>query len=144
MLNAVRVGWFLLAWVCAGLAIVAATSSMMQITSCELGYPDDGIMPGAECEASVARTYGPAIVAVLAIPALLCLLPAVFPERLLAGLVAGVLAVGSFGTFFASAPLSAFGYFVPAAVPAVALAVWHSWLPHRFDALSQTRGVRGG
>lgn len=136
MLNAIRAGWFLLAWMCAGLAVLAATGSMMQITSCELGYPDAGIMPGEECEESVARTYGPPIVAVLAIPALLCLLPAVFPERLLAGLVAGTLVVGAFGTFYASAPLSVFVYFVPAAVLAVALALWHSWLPERLDALS--------
>ncbi|QBJ98090.1 hypothetical protein ERC79_20680 [Rhodococcus sp. ABRD24] len=136
MLNAVRVGWFLLAWVCAGLAILAATSSMMQITACELGYPDAGIMPGGECEQSIVRTYGPPIVAVLAIPAVLCLLPAAFPERLLAGLVAGTLVVGSFGTLFASAPLSVFGFFVPAAVLAVALALGHSWLPDRLDALS--------
>lgn len=136
MLNAIRAGWILLAWICAGLAVVAATSSMMQITACELKYPDAGITPGEECEASVARTYGPPIVAVLAIPALLCLLPAAFPERLLAGLVSGTLAVGAFGTLFASAPLSVFGYFVPAAVLAVGLALWHAWLPDTRVSLS--------
>lgn len=144
MLNAVRAGWILLAWVCAGLAVVAATSSMMQITSCELGYPDDGIMPGEECERSIARTYGPSIVAALAVPALLCLLPAMFFRRWVGVLVAAVLFVGSFGAWFQPAPTFAFLYFVPAALLAVLLAGWHAWLPDRRVALSSTREVRGG
>lgn len=144
MLNAVRAGWILLAWVCAGLAVVAATSSMMQITSCELGYPDDGIMPGEECERSIARTYGPSIVAALAVPALLCLLPAVVFRRWVGVLVAAVLVGGSFGTFFAPAPQAVFGFFVPAAVLAVLLAGWHAWLPDRRVPLSSSLGVRGG
>ncbi|NKR25362.1 hypothetical protein GS479_08235 [Rhodococcus hoagii] len=131
MLNAVRAGWILLAWVCVGLAVVAATSSMMQITACELGYPDDGIMPGAECERSIAGTYGPSIVVALGVPALLCLFPAVVFRRWVGVLVAVVLAVGSFGAFFLSAPIFAFLYFVPAAVLALLLAVWHAWLPDR-------------
>ncbi len=81
MLNAVRAGWILLAWVCAGLAVQAATDPMMAITACELGYPDDGIMPGAECERSIAGTYGPSIVVALGVPALLCLLPAAVFRR---------------------------------------------------------------
>lgn len=129
MLNAVRAGWILLAWVCAGLAVVAATSSMMQITACELGYPDDGIMPGEECERSIARTYGPSIVAALTVPALLCLLPAVVFRRWVGGLVALVLVVGSFGAVFQPAPLFTFGYFIPAALLAALLAGWHGWLP---------------
>ncbi|NKR45865.1 hypothetical protein [Prescottella equi] len=136
MLKAVRAGWILLAWVCAGLALVAATSSMMQITSCELGYPDDGIMPGEECERSIARTYGPPIVAALAVPALLCLLPAVHFRRGVGVLVAAALAVGSFGAVSQPAPLFTFGYFIPAALLALLLAGWHSWLPDRFDVLS--------
>ncbi|NKR50102.1 MULTISPECIES: hypothetical protein [Prescottella] len=131
MLNAVRAGWILLAWVCAGLAVQAATDPMMAITACELGYPDDGIMPGAECERSIAGTYGPSIVVALGVPALLCLLPAAVFRRWVGGLVAAVLVVGSFGAYFQSAPTFVFLYFVPAAVLALLLAGWHAWLPDR-------------
>ena len=131
MLNAVRAGWFLLAWVCVGLAVIAATSSMMQITACELGYPDDGIMPGAECERSIAGPDWPGLVVARGVPALLCLLPAVVFRRWVGVLVAVVLVVGSFGAFFHSAPIFAFLYFVPAAVLALLLAGWHAWLPDR-------------
>jgi len=68
--------------------------------------------------------------------ALLCLLPAVFPERLLEGLVAGTLVMGSFGTFYASAPWGVLVYFVPAAVTAVALALWHGWQPDHVEQRS--------
>lgn len=136
MLNAIRAGWILLAWICAGLAVVAATSSMMQITTCELGYPDDGIMPGEECERSVARTYGPSFVVALGAPALLCLFPAVLFRRWVGVLVAAMLFVGSFGAYFQSAPIFAFLYFVPAAVLALLLAGWHAWLPDTRVSLS--------
>lgn len=128
MLNAIRAGWILLAWVCAGLGVLAATSSMMQITSCELGFPDAGVMPGAECEESIARYYGPPMVAALAVPALLCLLPAVVFRRWVGGVVAAVLVVGSFGTVLSSAPLFTFVYFIPAALLALILAGWRGWL----------------
>lgn len=131
MRNVIRAGWVVLAWICAGLGVLAATSPMLSITSCELGYPDDGVMPGEQCEMSIARFYGPPIVAALVMPALLCLLPVVIARRWAAGVVAAVLAVGSFGGFLRPAPEFAFGYFVPAAVFAVLLAGWHAWLPDR-------------
>ena len=131
VLNAIRAGWILLAWVCAGLGVLAATSSMMQITSCELGIPDAGVMPGAECEEMIARYYGPPMVVALGVPALLCLLPAVVFRRWVGGLVALVLVVGSFGVVFQPAPLFTFGYFIPAALLALILAGWHGWLPDR-------------
>ncbi|WFR71561.1 hypothetical protein P9209_22200 [Prescottella defluvii] len=129
MLNVIRAGWVGLAWICAGLGVLAATSPMLQITSCELGYPDAGVMPGEQCEMSIARFYGPPIVAALIVPALLCLLPAVIARRWAAGVVAAVLTLGSFGSLFRPAPQFTFVYFVPAAVVAVLLAGWQAWLP---------------
>jgi len=131
MLNVVRAGWIVLASACAGLGLLAATSPMLSITSCELGYPDAGVMPGEDCEAAIARYYGPPIVTALAAPALLCLLPALFPRRRLAGVIAALLAVGSAGALLRPAPLFTFGYFIPAAVLAVVLAGWQAWLPDR-------------
>ncbi|RVW03625.1 hypothetical protein [Rhodococcus spongiicola] len=134
MLNAIRAGWIVVAWICAGLGVLAATSPMLSITSCELGYPSNGVMPGAECEESVAGRYGPPIVAASAVPSLLCLLPAVFSRRWLAGLVAAVLVLGSVGSFVAGAPQNVFVYFIPAALLAVGLAGWQAWLPDSVGA----------
>lgn len=129
MLNAIRVGWIVLAWICAGLGVFAATSPMLANASCELGYPDGGVMPGDECEESIARHYGPSVVAALAVPSLLCLLPAAIPRRWLAGVVATVLALGSFGAFLEPTPQFVYAYFVPVAVLAVVLAGSQAWLP---------------
>lgn len=131
--NVIRAGWVVLAWICAGMGMIAATDPMLSITSCELGYPDAGVMRGEQCEMSIARYYGPPMVAALAVPALLCLLPVVVARRWAAGLVAVAISLCSFGAFFRPAPQFVFVYFVPAAVLALILAGWHAWLPDSIE-----------
>ncbi|ROZ48945.1 hypothetical protein EEB13_02965 [Rhodococcus sp. WS3] len=121
--------WVVLALAAAALGYFAASDPMYQITSCEIGiFPSDGITNWTQCNESIVSYLGVAILAWLAVPALMCVIPAVVPCRWVAVTVAAILVFGAFGAFFASRPhLVAYGYFIPIALAAcfVAALQWN-------------------
>lgn len=129
----IRIGWFTLAALSGLLAIFAASTSMAEITDCELGlFPTSGIANWEQCRTSIAASYGNSIFVILALPMLVCLIPAVKPDRRTAWFAAIVLIIGSFGSWFVPTTHSTYPpqfvvyvYFVPVALAAVLLAAFH-------------------
>lgn len=69
---------------------------MFEVTSCEVGlFPTQGVSNWGECESSLADHYGYAVIAVLALPPIVCMVPALVPRRGVAWVVAVVLLLGS-------------------------------------------------
>lgn len=123
----VRLEWILLAVLTAAFGAIVASEPMLEITSCEVGlFPTQGVNNSAECLTPIAGHYGYSIILILALPVLLCLLPAVITRRWFAWLVAMTLLVGSVRSLFTSTPVFVLlGYYLPVALVAVLLAASH-------------------
>ncbi|MGX1807327.1 hypothetical protein ACWIGI_16550 [Nocardia sp. NPDC055321] len=132
----VRIAWVVVAVVAAALGVLAASSSMMQITSCELGLlPSEGIATGAECEQRIAEFYGGKAVFILALPVLLCVLSAIAPHRWISALSAVTILGCVAAAFVAPVPANepppvivAYVFYLPAAVLAILLTGYQAML----------------
>ncbi|MFE4501309.1 hypothetical protein ACFRFQ_15745 [Rhodococcus sp. NPDC056743] len=115
-----RSAWGVIALAAAAVGYFAASNPMYQITSCEIGiFPSGGVTNWAQCSESIVGYLGWSILVWLAVPALVCIIPAVVPRRWVAVTVAVLLVFGAFGAFFASRPhLVAYGFFIPIALAA--------------------------
>ena len=91
----------------------------MQISDCEIG---GSVLGSAECDASIYSHYGAGILVYLAVPVLMCLIPAAVPRLSLAWTVAGVLLVGWFLALMSSPPFMVYGFYLPIALLAVVVA----------------------
>ncbi len=89
----IRIAWLLLAAFACAMSVIVASEPMLQFTSCEI---ESG---GPECEESILTHYGRAFLIVLAIPVLLCLVPAVVPVRGVAWAIAVSLVLGFLAVF---------------------------------------------
>ncbi|MGW0044298.1 hypothetical protein [Rhodococcus sp. NPDC003348] len=138
-----RAEWVVLAILAAVLGVVVAREPMLQFTDCELGHfavgNPGGIESPAECAASALAYFGFGLIAVLAVPVVLCLAPAAVPRRAVAWAAAAGLAgcplLGALALMNTIGPSTTpvvvvYPYFLPVAVGAVLLATFH----HRLAA----------
>ncbi|MDI9919235.1 hypothetical protein [Rhodococcus sp. IEGM 1379] len=124
VVTVIRLLWIVVAIIATALGVFVASWSILEITDCEIGLS----LPQAVCDQSIWGYFGWSVLPVLAVPVLLCLIPAVVPRAWAGWVVAGVLlvmsVVGFFSAFTSSSPslLSVLGSF-PAALLAVLLAI---------------------
>ncbi|WP_238565256.1 MULTISPECIES: hypothetical protein [Rhodococcus erythropolis group] len=123
-MTVIRLLWIVVAIIATALGVFVASWSILEITDCEIGLS----LPSAQCNQSIWDYFGWSVIPVLAVPVLLCLIPAVMPRPWAGWVVAGLLlvmsVVGFFSAFTSSSPelLSVVGSF-PAALLAVLLAI---------------------
>ena len=128
LMSVMRVGWILLAVVTVFLGIDAATSSMLQITDCELGLYSREVPNRGACDASIWSYFGGTIVPVLAVPVAVCLIPVFKPRPAVSWLAVAALfvlsVVGFFAAFLSSKPswVDLYGFFWPVIPLAVLVA----------------------
>ncbi|PND52924.1 hypothetical protein [Rhodococcus sp. ENV425] len=114
-----RVGWILLAVVTVFLGIAAATSSMLEITDCEIGVYSREVPGLAACNASIWSYFGGTVVPALAVPVAVCLIPVLKPRQSVSWLAVAALfalsVVGFFAAFTSSTPtwVGLYGFFWP-------------------------------
>lgn len=119
LMTVMRVGWILLAVVTASLGIAAATSSMSEITDCEIGVYSREVPGPAACNASIWSYFSSMVVPVLAVPVVVCLIPVLKPRRSVSWLAVAALfalsIVGFFAAFMSSTPtrVGLYGFFWP-------------------------------
>lgn len=146
-LIAIRIGWVALGLSSTALGVSISSDPMLQITSCELGYyPSGGIENADECNESILSHYGPEIISLLSIPAILCFAPAVIFRRAISCVAAAVLLTISFGALLIPAsaehappPVVVFGYYIPVSILALVLTGIHAWLNDPTDFRTRTR-----
>lgn len=110
----IRIAWLLLAAFACAMSVFVASEPMLQFTSCEI---ESG---GPACEESILTHYGQGFLIVLAVPALLCLVPAVVPVRGVAWAIAVTLLLGFLAVFTP--------FYLPVAVLGLTLAALHDRL----------------
>ncbi|OYD70267.1 hypothetical protein [Rhodococcus sp. OK302] len=123
-MTAIRLAWFVLAIVATALGVFVASWQIFEITTCEIGLS----WPQTECNQSIWGYFGWSVVPVLAVPVLLCLIPAVIPRPWIGWFVAGLLLVMSVAGFFSaftspSPSLASVSGSFPPALLAVLLAI---------------------
>ncbi|AYJ47688.1 hypothetical protein [Rhodococcus sp. P1Y] len=103
-----RIAWLTLAAAAAGLGIWAAGWPIYQISSCEIGAYSAAVPTVEACNEPIRDHFGADLYLVLAVPVVLCLLPAIRPRPAVEWAVAWVLflssAVGWFTVIGASSP----------------------------------------
>lgn len=118
-MSVMRVGWILLTIVTVLLGVAAATSSMLQITDCELGVSSREVPNLEACNASIWSYFGSSVVPVLAVPVVVCLIPVFAPRQGVSWLAVAVLialsVVGFCAAFLSSKPalVDLYGFFWP-------------------------------
>ena len=89
----IRLGWVALASLSAAVSADWALGPMLWTTECQLGeFRTELIASWDECISSTLSDYGNTLLLVLAVPILLCLIPAVLPRLVVARTVVTVLA----------------------------------------------------
>lgn len=132
-----RVGWVLLVFVAVFVGVGAATSPMLQITSCEIGMYSREVPNLEVCNASIWSYFGMAAGPVLAVPVLVCLISVFLPGRRVAWLATaalfGLSIVGFFAMVFSSKPGldDLLGFFWPVAFLAVLVTGLAQWVGRR-------------
>lgn len=123
----IRIGWVVLALAAACCAVLAAFEPLYQITECE-------IMPrnGQECGQSIYSYFGPVLVAVLAVPVLLCVVPVIWPRKATGWIAAlGLVVVSIAGLGSLDTMIAPLVYFFPFALVTVLFAALygplHQW-----------------
>ncbi|MFD6063003.1 hypothetical protein [Rhodococcus wratislaviensis] len=147
-MTVMRFAWVLLAVVTTALGVFAASNPMLQITECELGLSSQGIS-ASECNESIWDHFGGVLVLVLAVPAVVCLIPAAVPRPTVAWAVAGSMLLASVSGFSPSlaassspSPLAVYGFYLPLALLAILLAIAHQSTSNRRAELTARRTVR--
>ncbi|MET3960006.1 hypothetical protein ABIE52_006941 [Rhodococcus sp. OAS809] len=124
-MTVIRLLWIVAAIIATALGVFVASWSILEITDCEIGLS----LPQAVCDQSIWDYFGWSVIPVLAVPVLLCLVPAVVPQPWAGWVVAGLLlvisVVGFFSAFTSSSPalLSLVVGSFPVALLAVLLAI---------------------
>lgn len=127
-----RVAWLLLAGATTMWGVFVASEPLQQISSCEVVQMD------VACSDSIVARYGVRLVLLLAIPAVLCVLPALRATHGLSWVIAGVLVISSLLALPATETVfAALVYFLPVGAVAVVLAGFQFWYDRR-------RAVPGG
>ncbi|WP_072803630.1 hypothetical protein [Rhodococcoides yunnanense] len=90
-MTVIRVAWLVLALATGVLGSFVAAWPLYQITDCELGLS----LPVSECSKPIGEHFGSAAMVVLAVPVVLCLLPAARPVPVVAWSVAGLMFASS-------------------------------------------------
>ncbi|MEV6558097.1 hypothetical protein AB0M22_20445 [Nocardia sp. NPDC051756] len=117
-----RATWLLLAGATVAWGIFVGSEPLHQISSCEVVQMD------AACGESIAARYGVWLVLLLAVPVVLCVLPALRVTRGLSWAVAGVLVIGSLLALpAADSMFAALAYYLPVGVIALVLAGFQAW-----------------
>lgn len=103
-MTVIRLLWIVAAIIATALGVFVASWSILEITDCEIGLS----LPQAVCDQSIWDYFGWSVIPVLAVPVLLCLVPAVVPQPWAGWVVAGLLlvisVVGFFSAFTSSSP----------------------------------------
>ncbi|WP_433663340.1 hypothetical protein ACQPW1_15130 [Nocardia sp. CA-128927] len=127
-----RVAWLLLAGATAGWGAFVASEPLHQISSCEVVQMDTA------CGDSIFARYGVGLVLLLAVPVVLCALPALRATHGLPWLVAGVLVIGALLALPATDTVfAALVYYLPVGVVATLVAGFQAW----YDARSGSTDV---
>lgn len=123
-----RVVWLLLAGATAVWGVFVASEPLNQISSCEVVQLD------ATCGDSIIARYGVGLVLLLAVPVVLCVLPALRVTHGLSWLVAGVLVIGSLLALPATDTVfAALVYYLPVGAIAVVVAGFQIWFDRRSE-----------
>ncbi|MFI9402030.1 hypothetical protein [Nocardia sp. NPDC052316] len=126
-----RVVWLLLAGVTAAWGVFVASEPLHQISSCEVVQMD------TVCGESIFARYGVGLALLLAVPVVLCVLPAVRATHSLSWVVAGVLVIGALVALPATDTVfAAFTYYLPVGVVAVLGAGFQAWYDRRGGPVS--------
>lgn len=135
-MTCLRSAWAALAVLAVALGASVAAWPMYQISSCEIGLYTQEIPSAQACSASVWDFFGASLIAVLAVPVVICALPAIFLRPTVGWAATGALmfttVVGLFAVIGATTPslLSLLGSF-PVTFLAVLLASVHQFVAAR-------------
>ncbi|MGW0246511.1 hypothetical protein ACWDYH_07700 [Nocardia goodfellowii] len=133
-MNAPRVAWLLLASATSLWSVLIAAEPVYQISSCEAVQMDSA------CGQTIFTRYGAALALLLAIPVVLCALPAVTALRGSSWLVAVVLIVGpSSAVPTTDSMFGAAAYFLPVGIAALAVAAFQRWHERRLRPSAPAR-----
>jgi len=144
-----RVGWIVLAAVTVFLGIDAATSSMLQLTDCEIGVYSQQVPNLEACHASIWSYFGGTVVPVVAVPVAVCLIPVLIPRQNVSWLAVAALfvlsVVGFFAGFMSSEPtwVGLYGFFWPLVLLAILVAAVASLVTPRRSGPTPENVPRG-
>ncbi|MFI6217096.1 hypothetical protein ACIBCD_34285 [Nocardia brasiliensis] len=131
-MSSARAVWLVLAGATAAWGVFVASEPLYQISSCEVVQMD------AACGNPMFTHYGARLMLLLAVPVVLCAVPALQAARGLSWLIAGVLVLGSLIALPATdSVFAAWGYYLPVGAVAVLVARFSSWYERRGVAVAR-------
>ncbi|WP_156161778.1 hypothetical protein [Nocardia vulneris] len=131
-MSSARAAWLVLAGATAAWGVFVASEPLYQISSCEVVQMD------AACGDPMFAHYGMRLVLLLAVPVMLCAVPALQVARGLSWSIAGVLVLGSLIALPATdSVLAAWGYYLPVGAVAVVVTRFSSWYERRGVAVAR-------
>ncbi|WP_148310845.1 hypothetical protein [Nocardia brasiliensis] len=128
-MRSARAAWLVLAGATAAWGVFVASEPLYQISSCEV----IGLDPA--CGDPMVAHYGARLVLLLAVPVVLCAVPALRAGRGLSWLIAGILLIGPLIALpTTDSVFAAWGYYLPVGAVGVVVAWFSNWYERRKHA----------